>query len=66
MGIITGNLGQEFVHQRIMGFQSAMVDAELVLPPHFILSGDWNYDLAFEQTCKLLSYLQILPTAILP
>ena len=63
MGIITGNLGQEFVHQRIMGFQSAMVDAELVLPPHFILSGDWNYDLAFEQTCKLLSYPDP-PTAI--
>lgn len=63
MGIITGSLGQEFVHQRIMGFQSAMVDAQLVLPPQFILPGDWNYEMAYDQTCRLLSYPDP-PTAI--
>lgn len=63
MGIITGSLGQEFVHQRIMGFQSAMVDAQLVLPPQFILPGDWNYEMAYDQTCRILSYPDP-PTAI--
>lgn len=60
---ITGSLDQEFVHQRIMGFRSAMVDARLTLPPSFITTGDWSYDLAYEQACRLLSMPE-RPTAI--
>lgn len=63
IGIITGSLNQEFVHQRIMGFRSAMVDAELPLPPSFITAGDWSYDLAYEQAGRLLS-MPDRPTAI--
>lgn len=63
IGIITGSLNQEFVHQRIMGFRSAMVDAELPLPPSFITAGDWSYDLVYEQACRLLS-MPDRPTAI--
>ena len=63
IGIITGSLDQEFVHQRIMGFRSAMVDAQLTLPPSFITAGDWSYDLAYEQASRLLSMPE-RPTAI--
>lgn len=60
---ITGSLDQEFVHQRIMGFRAAMVDARLSLPPSFITAGDWSYDLAYEQAGRLLS-MPDRPTAI--
>lgn len=63
IGIITGSLDQEFVHQRIMGFRSAMIDARLTLPPSCILAGNWSYDLACEQAEKLLTQKNP-PTAI--
>lgn len=61
--IITGDLGQEFVHQRIMGFRSALTAARIDLPPGNILAANWGYDLAFEHTLKLLELPQ-RPTAI--
>ncbi len=63
LAIITGSLDQEFVHQRIMGFQSAIIDASLVLPPEYILPGNWNYEQAYQQTCRLLEQPNP-PTAI--
>ena len=63
IGLITGSLDQEFVHQRIIGFRAAMVDARLTLPPSFITAGDWSYELSYEQACRLLS-MPDRPTAI--
>jgi LacI family transcriptional regulator len=63
IAIIAGSLDQDFVHQRIMGFQSVIIESSLLLSPDYILSGDWNYDLAYQQTCKLLE-LPEPPTAI--
>lgn len=63
IAIITGNLGQEFVHQRIMGFCSAMADAKINLPPENIVAGNWQYDTAYELSLKLLTMPQ-RPTAI--
>lgn len=63
LAIIAGSFDQDFVHQRIMGFQSAILDASLVLTPEYILPGNWNYDLAYQQTCRLLE-LPDPPTAI--
>ncbi len=63
IAIITGSLEQEFVHQRMMGFRSAMVEAELPLLPGFVLPADWSYDTAYEQACRLLT-LDQRPTAI--
>ena len=63
IAIITGSLEQDFVHQRIMGFQSAIIDSSMVIPPEYILPGDWNYELAYQQACKLLE-LPNPPTAI--
>lgn len=63
IGIITGSLDQAFVHQRIMGFRSEMVEAQLTLPASCILTGNWSYDLACEQAEKLLTQKNP-PTAI--
>ncbi len=63
IAIITGALDQDFVHQRIMGFQSVIMEAGLTLPPEYILPGNWNYNLAYQQTCKLLDLAEP-PTAI--
>lgn len=63
IAIITGDLGQEFVHQRIMGFRSAMTEAKINLPPGNIVAGNWDYQLAYEEALKLLSQPQ-RPTAI--
>lgn len=63
ISIITGDLAQEFVHQRIMGFRSAMAEARIDLPTGNIVAGNWDYDLTFEQTLKLLTLPQ-RPTAI--
>lgn len=63
IAIITGDLGQEFVHQRIMGFRSAMDEERIPLPPGYIVVGNWDYTLAHEQALKLLS-LSPRPTAI--
>ena len=63
IAIITGSLDQEFVHQRILGFRSAMTEAKLPLNPAFITAADWSYDLAREQAHRLLSMPE-RPTAI--
>lgn len=63
IAIITGDLGQEFVHQRIMGFRSAMLEERIPLPPGNIVAGNWDYQLAYEESLKLLSQPQ-RPTAI--
>lgn len=62
-GIITGDLGQDFVHQRIMGFRSALVENRLELPPGNILAAYWGYDNAYEHALKLLRQ-ENRPTAI--
>lgn len=63
ISIITGDLGQEFVHQRILGFRSAMAEAKIILPPQYIVTGNWDYHLAYEEACRLLM-MPDRPTAI--
>lgn len=63
IAILTGEVWMEASNQRIQGYKQALLDADIMLDPSYILEANWSLKEAYQQT-KILLDLDTPPTAI--
>lgn len=63
IGLISGYINSYLTHQRMMGYQTALMEHQLSYIPEYVCAGNWIYQDGFQQCCKLLD-LPEPPTAI--
>lgn len=63
IAVISGPINSMPSHKRMLGFQTALMEAGLEMRQEYIKIGDWHYDFGYEMCLELLG-LPEPPTAI--
>lgn len=63
IAVISGPINSMPSHQRMIGFQTALMESGLEMKPEYLKIGDWNYEFG-QRMCLELMELPDRPTAI--
>lgn len=63
IGIISGSINSYPTHQRMLGYQTALMEHHLPFLPEYIRTGHWKYEDGYQQGLQLMK-LENPPTAI--
>ena len=63
IAMISGSIDSVPAHKRMMGFQTSLMEHNLIFNPKYIRPGNWLYEDGYEQTKELMR-LDKPPTAI--
>lgn len=63
IAVISGPINSMPSHQRMIGFQTALMESGLEMKPEYMKFGDWNYEFGYRMCVELMG-LSDRPTAI--
>lgn len=63
IALISGPINSTPSYKRMLGFQTALMEADLEIKPEYMKNGNWNYESSYKMCLELMS-LPDRPTAV--